>query len=65
MSSSYKTTPSKGFTCDCKKADNNDTKVHSSSCWKVPKCDACGCRNDKLGTDCCYCEFMKGFVYST
>lgn len=49
-----KTTPSKGFTCDCEHAEETDTKLHLASCWKVPKCETCERRTDGLFD--CRCE---------
>ena len=49
-----KTTPSKGFTCDCEDPDNLNTTYHKSSCWKVPKCETCKRRIDDTFE--CRCE---------
>ena len=49
-----KTTPSKGFTCDCEDPNNPDTTFHKIVCWKVPKCKHCNKRTDKFIS--CVCE---------
>ena len=50
---SLKVNPSKGFTCDCKYANECKTTFHEASCLKVPKCVACESRID--GFNLCKC----------
>ena len=49
-----KTTPSKGFTCDCEDPSSIHTIMHKTICWKVPKCDKCEIRTDNCPCDCTY-----------
>ena len=56
-----KTTPSKGFTCDCKDPNNPDTTFHKSTCWKVPKCEECEQRTDD--DDMCDCMYSAEIGY--
>lgn len=55
-----KTTPSKGFTCDCANADSPRTELHYACCWKVPICPDCRCRTD-VGP--CSCLNSDGYTY--